>query len=378
MASSPGFRQIRVTLNIDADNQVSIASSSAASESTLIASAFEAARKKAKPPVQPAPFNDKYDDRDGFQDNFLGNSLLVQQPALSDALQAEAAPLLKPTKDNKHVLHYHNYSVVMHAERRFAIYSAANIDFDQRFKLGRPKDNWRTDPRILAKYQITDFYYGGNRFDRGHLTRYEDLEFGPTRKGPKGAMVSAADTCHWTNCTPQHDKFNRTREWWQGLEQHLLEESIERKEFKAQVFTGPVLREDDPVYKPFPDIQYPVRFWKVAVAATADGKGLFAAAFLMDQSDVIAKFGLAEAAEAPFETYLYQVPVTEIERLTGLAFTYGAGGKKSLHDVDPLNDATTRARKQRRRRTSLMESAGAEPVPEGYIEIDDLSSVVMP
>ena len=71
-------------------------------------------------------------------------------------------------------------------------------------------------------------------------------------------------------------------------------------------------------------------------------------------------------------------PVTEIERLTGLAFTYGAGGKKSLHDVDPLNDATTRARKQRRRRTSLMESASGEPVPEGYIEIDDLSSVVMP
>lgn len=375
MSSSPAFRQIRVTLNIDADNQVSIASSGAASESAIMASAFEAAQKKAKPPVQPAPFNSDYSDRKGFHDNFLGNSLHVQQPTMNAALQAEAAPLLKPTKDNKHVLNYHNYSVVMHAERRFAIYSAANIDFDNRFKLGRPKDNWRTDPRILAKHQITDFYYEGNRFDRGHLTRYEDLEFGASRQG---AMISAADTCHWTNCTPQHDKFNRTREWWQGLEQHLLEESIERKEFKAQVFTGPILREDDPVYKPLPDIQYPVRFWKVAVAATGDGKGLFAAAFLMDQSAVIAKYGLAEAAEAPFETYLYQVPVTEIERLTGLTFTWGAGGKKSLRDVDPLNDATTRARKQRRRRASLMESAGAEPVPDGYIQIDDFSSIVTP
>jgi endonuclease G, mitochondrial len=87
----------------------------------------------------------------------------------------------------------------MHRKRRFAIYSAANVSFGDRYLMGRPADVWRIDPRIHQKAQVGQFYYARNKFDRGHLTRREDLEFG---KSPELALGSAGDTCHFTNCTP--------------------------------------------------------------------------------------------------------------------------------------------------------------------------------
>src|SRR4029450_846983 len=112
--------------------------------------------------------------------------------------------------------------------------------FGGRFDMSRPEDNWRVDPRIQAEHQITNFYYKKNQFDRGHLTRREDLEFGATAVK---ALQSAADTMHWTNATPQHKGFNQSKELWQGVERHLLEEAILQEAFNAQVITGPILEE---------------------------------------------------------------------------------------------------------------------------------------
>jgi endonuclease G len=58
----------------------------------------------------------------------------------------------------------------MHAQRRLPIYSAANISFAHRFEMSRPPDVWRRDPRILAEYQLENWYYASNQFDRGHMT----------------------------------------------------------------------------------------------------------------------------------------------------------------------------------------------------------------
>jgi endonuclease G len=69
---------------------------------------------------------------------------------------------------------YHRFSLVVYRKRRFAIYSAANVDFSGRFELKRPKDLWRVDPRIDAAVQVTGAFHTGNQFDRGHLTRRED------------------------------------------------------------------------------------------------------------------------------------------------------------------------------------------------------------
>ena len=50
-------------------------------------------------------------------------------------------------------------------------------------------------------------------------------------------------------------QLNQSRETWQGLERHILEEAIKSDSFHAQVFTACVLSEDDPAREEYPKIQ---------------------------------------------------------------------------------------------------------------------------
>jgi len=196
------------------------------------------------------------------------------------------------------------------------------------------------------------------------MTRREDLEFGNT---PKVALASAADTCHWTNCVPQHARFNQNKEIWQGIERYVLERSIMEGEVNAQIITGPLLDGGDPEYR---KIQYPLQFWKVVAALTPDGS-LFATAYIASQEEVIAQFGI-EVTEVPFGAYkTFQTKIGEIERLTGLTFVCGANDKARLKDFDPLE---TSPPGRRRRRTQPQESTGLR-VPDNYYEIVELEDI---
>jgi endonuclease G len=364
---NPGF-PIEVTLQIFADGRVVPGASRAVGATESAAIAEEARRSAARAAKFDAPFDDDYAKRKGYQADFLGpGARSVSLPALSDALAAEAAPLIKPVAGNQHVLHYHNFSVVMHAARRLAIYSAANVSFAQRYDMNRPQDVWRRDPRILSKYQVEGWYYAANQFDRGHLTRREDLEFGAS---PSIALQSAADTCHWTNCTPQHARFNQNKVIWQGIERYILEESIYNGHVNAQIFTGPVLDPGDPEYK---KIQYPLQFWKVVAALDSDGN-LFATAYLASQEEVIAQYGI-EITEVPFGAYkTFQTSVAEIERLTGLKFHCGANGRKALAECVPLSVRPATGRRPRRPAEGR-ESTVAAALPPNYFEIADLDDI---
>jgi endonuclease G len=325
----------------------------------------EAAAKKKKPPPINVPFNDDYSQRKGFQQDFLGDGALrVLLPEMSQALTAEATLLLKPGGGNNCILHYHNFSNVMHAKRRFAIYSAANVSFAHRYDMSRPEDVWRRDPRIPRDAQVENWYYSNNNFDRGHLTRREDLEYGPT---PEDALASAADTCHWVNCTPQHAQFNQNKEIWQGIERHLLEDAIIKNHFNAQVFTGPIFDEGDPEYR---KVQYPQQYWKVVAALNADGK-LFATAYVLSQVDIIDRYRIE--AEVPFGPYkTYQVKISEVERLTDLKFFSGsANNKVSLQKFDPLETPARPGRRRRVRRAESMVLGAASD----YLEIADLDDI---
>jgi endonuclease G len=285
-------------------------------------------------------FDANYDDRDGYDPAFLRPGKLdgrVFLPILSDKLAAQAAPLLGK-KPGTFVLDYHHYSLVMHKARRFAIYSAASIDFSGRFSIPRAKDVWRVDPRISPDEQVTGACYQNNQFDRGHLTRREDLEYGASEAS---ALAAADDTCHWTNCTPQAAKFNEGKQLWAGLELHILEQAVEKNRFKAQVITGPVFGASDPVIPGFPDTRYPLRYWKVVAAINASNK-LFATAYVLDQRGQIGAVPRA-APEIPFTPYkTFQTTIANIESLTGLTFTCGQGAKRvALKSFDPL--AKTRA-----------------------------------
>jgi endonuclease G len=370
----PAAFPLEVKLQVYADGRVTqVSSRPLGSAESMSIGDMEAKKPPKKPSKIDAPFDSDYSKRAGFDTDFLGTGAKsVSFPKLDEALQAVAAPLLKPQGANKNILHYNNYSVVMHAERRLAIYSAANVSFAHRYEMGRPPDVWRRDPRILAKYQIEGWYYLSNQFDRGHLTRREDLEYGPK---PVVALQSAADTCHFTNCTPQHARFNQNKEIWQGIERYILEESIYNGHVNANIFTGPVLDEGDPLYK---DIQYPEQFWKVVTALDGDGK-MFATAYIASQADVIAQYGI-EVTAAPFGAYkTYQTKIAEIERLTGLTFWCGAGGKTELRSCDPLETAPV-SKKARRRRINATESAeaGGVALPAGYFEISDLDDIHLP
>jgi endonuclease G, mitochondrial len=362
---------LQITLQINAKGGVSVDGSSgvaSARESDVLALERNGGAGTA-PAKFDAPFDSNYDNRKGYNPEFLNPELLAPDhrvgfPKLSAGLEIEVTKLIVPQADNQYILHYNNYSVVMHRKRRFAIYSAANVSFGDRYMMGRPSDVWRIDPRIPQEAQVGQFYYARNKFDRGHLTRREDLEFGKT---PELALGSAGDTCHFTNCTPQHAGFNQSRELWQGIERHVLEEAIVKGKYNAQIFTGPIFDDSDPDFKA---IQYPVQYWKIAAALNSAGE-LFATAYLASQADVIARLGIE--ADVPFSPFkLFQVKISEIERLTGLTFVYGKDDKP-LAECDPLETA----RLPRRRRFSPNESVGMDAVPSGYVELMELDDIVV-
>ena len=319
-----------------------------------------------------APFDADYANRKGYDAAFLGAKIKVHLPALG-ANAAAAAPLL--ADKTKSELRYHGVSLVMHAKRRLALYSAANVDFSGRFAMRRPADVWRTDPRIAAEAQLGEFYYRSNQFDRGHLTRREDMEYGKTRLI---ALQTAADTCHFSNAAPQHSRFNQNRETWQGLERHLLEDSMDRANFRAMLITGPVLRDDDPVWEKFPGIPYPLRFWKVAAALTTAGK-LFATAFLLDQSEAIKRFGI-EAVDVPFGAFkTFQLKISEIERLTGLKFAATVGGKKQpLSAFDPLEADAAKSPKVKAAVAARESTMGMEAGSEGWLPLTGPGGIIGP
>jgi endonuclease G, mitochondrial len=364
-----------VQLEIGPDNQVRLLSNTGSSlESTSRSRSPVFEKKQLKFDV---PFNAKYDDRNGYQPELLGKAdKRVNLPTLGTALKKHASHLLEPEGSDETELKYYNYSVVMHAKRRLAIFSAASVRGDQRHILSREDysdDLWKPDPRIPLEHQLTNFYYRGNRFDRGHLSRNEDLEFGPKQLR---AMQSAIDTRHYTNCVPQHDKFNRGKQLWQGIERHIFEKGIAAEEFHTQVITGPIFEEDDPVYEKFPEIQYPVRFWKVVGALDSKGK-LFATAYILDQSGAIAEFGLDEAArDVPFGAFkTYQVKISEVERQTGLTFT--SGKSTPLSEADPLETAPPKPLRRPRSGEGYRESThSAAFVPPDYFPLDDVTDIL--
>ena len=257
------------------------------------------------------------DGRPGYSETFLGKGKLkVALPTLSSGLAAQAAVVQDQARGTRRfVLPYTHFSVVMHALRRFAIFTAVNIDGALTHKIKRSKDLWSFDPRLPDDNQVGNFLYTNNDLDRGHLVRRLDPAWGRDLAEAKQAEV---DTFFFTNSTPQHAQFNQ--HLWLELEDHLLERA-DTLDFKACVFTGPVFDDDD---KPFRGVQLPEAYWKVVAMVHAERKALSATAYVVSQTDLLTNI---EFVFGQFKTY--QVPIHRIEALTGLRF-----GR--LKDFDPM------------------------------------------
>ena len=263
-----------------------------------------------------------YASRKGYDADFLGTGEhSIPLPVLPDDLVAVASVNALPSVEPDYVIPYHHFSVVVNGKRRLAFFTAANIDGTTSIRLKREKDRWFVDPRVPATEQTDESVYKNNPLDRGHLVRRLDPAWGSSREEAK---LSNDDTFHFTNCSPQHEDFNQNQTTWAGLEDYILE-NADNRDFRATVFTGPVLADGD---DQFAGVQLPREFWKVVVMVKESGD-LSATAYLLSQAELIAGLEVVpeEFSYGAYRTY--QVPVRRVEEATRLSF--GA-----LSDADPL------------------------------------------
>ena len=244
-------------------------------------------------------------ERAGFDESFIGADVpLPELPARTKRLDPGGGGGGDP------ILRYEHFSIAMSPARKLAYFVAVNIDGARTIDLGpRGDDKWFFDERIPEDAQMGDWLYDDNDFDRGHLVRRLDPVWGDSREE---AVRAEADTFHFTNCAPQHWRFNRLRKFWQGIEVYILE-NTEVHDLRISLFTGPVLADDDP---PMEGTLVPRDYWKVVAMRKRDGT-LAAAAYVLSQGELLR----AKAEEFVFGEYkAFQVRVSELEERTGLNF----------------------------------------------------------
>ena len=101
----------------------------------------------------------------------------------------------------------------------------------------------------------------------------------------------------------------------------------------------------------------------------------FAAGFVLDQTDVIAQFGIEVTEAPPFAPFkTYQVAIVEIERLTGLTFKM-TGGRSLSGSRSPCRQRDAPLRFVRAG-LATTQSTGAPVVPYGYVPLYDGSTIV--
>ncbi len=254
----------------------------------------------------------------GYDEKFISGKV-VSLPKLS----ADQAKDLVYDQEYRGILHYINYSLTLSASHKFPFYTATNID-GFLFKKVPRKDNWRKDDRVPRDVQFGKELYSAplSYFDRGHMTKREDVQWGETI----GIALNAAEsTFYYTNAVPQHKDLNR--DIWRSLEDYILHSETKQNELRINVFTGPVLSSSNPFFvTPIEgkQIQIPVLFWKVVVYPKGDGE-LYRVGFMMSQNKLLQSDNIIEVLELEDELFMkfddaatYQVNISLIEELTGL------------------------------------------------------------
>ena len=278
----------------------------------------------------------------GYRSDFIDPERLVPLPDFSPSLQRALVPMI----DTEQVeIPYQNFSLFQHHTRRLAVLTAANIDGGsfweitrQEVRHGTRSDKWYKDRRLPRTAQWGNQLYSAPRsdFDKGHLTKREDVQWGPDHAT---GLSGGRSTFFYTNAAPQHRDLNRRI--WAKLEDYLLHDEAVARGERIYLFTGPVLADNDPEFvTPIRGerMQLPTMFWKVIYYQKEDGE-LHRVAFLLGQAhlwrrDEIALFPRGAEPFADFEAAsTYQVEVPTVEQLTGLTF---ASAHEVYQDPRPL------------------------------------------
>jgi endonuclease G len=319
-----------------------------------------------------------YEERNGFNPNFLGEGLVVPLPKVTDHAEKTIGRVLRfkagkqGEQKDEHELRYWNYSVVMNQDRKLAYFSAANVNSDtftgERDAAG---DTWYEDTRIPSAFQLSgkDKFYG-DPFDKGHLTSRSDLQWWYidakeqqsqawlklTEKEKEARKTAIAkqygdDSFHWTNCSPQHGAFNRASTkngLWRRLELAAINDLSTKNVKKFCIINGSVFDapgsfmqtvdgvtsvkqlnlegapEKDVSYR---NVQIPKLFFKVIAysvkSQAVPGKlELRAKAFVVSQENLLNRKNIEDFQEkfTSEEINVYEVTIPALQKLTGLDF----------------------------------------------------------
>jgi endonuclease G len=233
----------------------------------------------------------------------------------------------------------------MHKVKRLAIFTATNIDGATYLKVdrdtgrvtdGQEGETWYKDPRISESFWTgQDFYSQWSIFfDRGHLTRRTD----PTWGTPADAERANADTFHFTNCSPQHFRFNQTTKYWQGAERYVLENGVlEADQLKPiTVIQGPIF--DDAIDHYADDLQIPSSFFKVI--AWKGAAGLKCVGLIVDQLPLLSetRVNLGQPHDvSSVNVSQWRVSIPKIEQRTGLDFGANLRAADTISDLNQPN-----------------------------------------
>ncbi|WP_395244823.1 DNA/RNA non-specific endonuclease [Agromyces sp. MMS24-K17] len=268
--------------------------------------------------------------REGFDPAFLGDGLATPWPKLEPKHEETLAKPDDGTAERPFELRYLHFGVKYHLARKQPLMTAVNIDGAHGVKLKRVGDKWFQDLRIPLEAQLTKDDYADRQIDRGHLVRRQDPNWDPAAANAEDVTdlvrLANEDTFHYTNCALQHSTLNQGEQLWLGLEDYILT-SAQTEGFRACVFTGPILRRNDP--KLPNGLRTPREFWKLVVMPAAHDDGtrrLHATAYVLSQGDLIRELLERRSRVEAVEGFVlgayrtFQVSVADLADATGYDF----------------------------------------------------------
>ncbi|HPF41645.1 MAG TPA: DNA/RNA non-specific endonuclease [Phycisphaerae bacterium] len=238
----------------------------------------------------------------GYDPEFLNEETPVPtlpKKLAKDAFHYKGSPLI----------HYTHFSVCQSKSRRLPRFVAWNIDGGEMKQLSRKGIKFILDRRVPQEYQAGNELYVDNKYDRGHVARRADLNWGPVKE----AKRANRDSFFFTNMTPQHEKFNQSSKGglWGRLENAIFED-VDVEDLRVSVIAGPIFRDDDKTYR---NVQIPADFWKLIAFHDAEDDEFKVAAFIITQRDLV----FTERRQID-DFRLYQVSLSKLADETGLNF----------------------------------------------------------
>jgi endonuclease G len=337
--TNDGSGEMRVTIPIEVTIRVGSAGAPVPIAAEGPAPTAASPARTLTPGAERLRIDADYTNRTGYDPAFIPG-VNIPLPAIGATLKDAVAPL-RADQANAEAgeLKYQHFSLKMNKLKRVAIFTATNIDGETYLNVdrksgqvvgGAERESWIKDPRISPNYTLNQDFYSewSIYFDRGHLTRRTD----PTWGDDASAERANADTFHFSNCAPQHFRFNQTTDYWQGAERYVLEKgAIATQEGRRiSVFQGPIY--DDAIDRYADDTQIPSSFFKIIVWK---GKGgVKSVGLIVDQIALLdeQRRGLKRPTdETPINVSQWRVPIATIEQRTGLDFG------KIIRDADTIS-----------------------------------------